>query len=209
MIYLVKDSTATGDDKYNEYIYSIVEGVGEFEKIGDTSFTINVATTTTAGIVKPDGETITVDNDGTIHAAPSVEFDEEDFNKEDDIVSLSPSQRIFYGTQAQWDALSTAVKKTYGQANITDDESAIGHIKSKTFSGTSDSNGFLLIDDDFYSNKVAVLGVHYPSGTPPYRIVPLVSTNGNKWFLNVGDLLTGESLANVTITNAVVYYVEL
>lgn len=28
---------------------------------------------------------------------------------------------IFTGTQAEWDALSTAVKKTYGQVNITDD----------------------------------------------------------------------------------------
>ena len=30
---------------------------------------IGIATTTTAGIVKPDGTTVTVDNDGTIHSA--------------------------------------------------------------------------------------------------------------------------------------------
>lgn len=167
MIYLVKDSTATGDDKYNEYIYSIVEGVGTFEKIGDTSFTINVATTTTAGIVKPDGETITVDNDGTIHAAPSVEFDEEDFNKEDDLVSLSPSQRIFYGTQAQWDALSTAIKKTYGQANITDDESGTPEYYSTEETKT---NKVWIDGNDIY-RKVVITGAAssdttFPTGLP-------------------------------------------
>ena len=118
-------------------------------------------------------------------------------------------KKTFTGTQAEWDALTTEEKLTYKQVNITDDESIIGRIKSKTFSGTSDNNGFLLIDDDFYANKVVVLGVSYPSGTPAYRSVPIVSTNGNKWFLCIGDLLTGESLANVTITNAIAYYVEL
>ena len=123
--------------------------------------------------------------------------------------TLAVSQRTFTGTQAEWDALTTDEKLTYKQVNITDDESSIGRKKSKTFSGTSDNNGFLLIDDDFDANKVVVLGVFYPSGTPPYRAIPIVSTNGNKWFLNVSDLLTGESLANITITNAIVYYVEL
>lgn len=122
---------------------------------------------------------------------------------------LSKKLNIFTGTQAEWDALTTTEKLTYQQVNITDDESIIGHIKSKTFSGTSDNNGFLLIDDDFDANKVVVLGVFYPSGTPPYRAVPIVSTNGNKWFLNVSDLLTGESLSNITITNATVYYMEI
>ena len=36
----------------------------------------------------------------------------------------SKEPRIFKGTQAQWDALSTAEKKTFGTAGITDDESA-------------------------------------------------------------------------------------
>lgn len=125
------------------------------------------------------------------------------------IPDTSKMINVFTGTQAEWDALTTTEKLTYQQVNITDDESIIGHIKSKTFSGTSDNNGFLLIDDDFDANKVVVLGVFYPSGTPPYRAVPIVSTNGNKWFLNVSDLLTGESLSNITITNATVYYMEI
>jgi hypothetical protein len=137
-------------------------------------------------------------------------FDDEDFSVDaQNEVSLIPARRVYHGTRAAWDLLSVAEKKTYGAAAFTDDEGVIGCIKSKTFSGTSDNNGFLLIDDDFYANKVVVLGVSYPSGTPPYRIIPIVSTNGNKWFLCVGDLLTGESLANITITNATVYYVEI
>ena len=39
------------------------------------------------------------------------------------MVSLAPAQRIFTGTQSEWDSLSTAIKKTYGIVNITDDES--------------------------------------------------------------------------------------
>ena len=51
-------------------------------------------------------------------------FNEADFSISDDnLVSLLPSQRIFTGTQAEWDALTTYKKKTYGQVNITDDES--------------------------------------------------------------------------------------
>ena len=167
---------------------------------------VPIATTGRAGKVKPDGTSITIDEYGTISGASTLTAGA-GINIVGDTISADTP--IFTGTQAEWDALSLSDKKMYGQVNITDDESGVGRIKSKTFSGTSDSNGFLLIDDDFYSNKVAVLGVHYPSGTPPYRIVPLVSTNGNKWFLNVGDLLTGESIGNVTITNATVYYVEL
>ena len=57
-------------------------------------------------------------------AASPLTFDEDDFSvSANNEVKLTPSQRIFYGTQAQWDALSTAVKKTYGQVNITDDGS--------------------------------------------------------------------------------------
>ena len=141
---------------------------------------------------------------------PTSTFNDEDFSVDaQNEVSLLPARRVYHATRAAWDLLSVAEKTQYGATAFTDDEGVIGRIKSKTFSGTSDNNGFLLINDDFYANKVVVLGVSYPSGTPPYRVVPIVSTNGNKWFLNVGDLLTGESLANITITNATVYYVEI
>lgn len=194
----------------DSHLYVIYTDDTETEvDLGVITANVPVAAVGTLGKVKPDGTTIEIDPDGTIHGASQFSFDSDDFDNESGAISLAVSQRVFTGTQAEWDVLSTAVKKTYGQVNITDDESVVGRIKSKTFSGTSDLNGFLPIDDDFYANKVVVLGVLYPPGTAPYRAVPIVSTNGNKWFLNVGDLLTGESVPNVTITNATVYYVEL
>ena len=84
--------------------------------------TVDVATTQRAGVVKPDGESITIDQDGTIHGASSNTFNSDDFEVVDKEVSLLPARRIFTGTQAEWDALTTAEKKTYGQVNITDDD---------------------------------------------------------------------------------------
>lgn len=91
-----------------------------------SNITVDVATTQTAGIVKPDGTTVTVDPDGTIHAAAGVGFDEEDFTVDDtlNMVSLLPKRRIFSGTTAEWEALTTAQKKFYGYAAFTDDEGA-------------------------------------------------------------------------------------
>lgn len=107
--------------------------------------TVDVATTQRAGVVKPDGTTVTIDADGTLHSASSVEFDEDDFVKDDttDIVSLSNKQKIFTGTKAQWNALPTAVKTLYGQANITDDYSGDG---SPDYSTTETNTGKKWID---------------------------------------------------------------
>jgi hypothetical protein len=75
-------------------------------------------------------EDITVDSEKTYYtiawvlvSANSQEFNTDDFEIENDVVSLDVSQRTFTGTQAEWDALTTAEKKTYGTVNITDDES--------------------------------------------------------------------------------------
>ena len=57
---------------------------------------------------------------------------QDDFDLTNKVLSLKSTQRIFTGTQAEWDALSTAIKKTYGQVNITDDESASESIKDIT-----------------------------------------------------------------------------
>lgn len=54
-------------------------------------------------------------------SANSQEFNTNDFDVMNDTVSLDVTQRTFTGTQAEWDALTTAEKKTYGTVNITDD----------------------------------------------------------------------------------------
>lgn len=55
-------------------------------------------------------------------SANSQEFNTNDFDVVNDVVSLNVSQRTFTGTQADWEALTTEEKKTYGTVNITDDE---------------------------------------------------------------------------------------
>lgn len=71
VIYLVKDSTVTGDDKYAEYIYTD----GAFAKIGETSLDLsnyvqfnNLASANNAGVVKIDGVTMEIDANGNISA---------------------------------------------------------------------------------------------------------------------------------------------
>lgn len=71
---------------------------------------LDIATASTNGLVHPDDDTIHVDNTGEISV-------DEDFKK------------IFIGTKAEWDALSTTEKLTYKQVNITDDESSTEGIK--------------------------------------------------------------------------------
>lgn len=75
-------------------------------------------------------EDTTVDSEKTYYtiaweivSANSQEFNTDDFEIENNVVSLDVTQRTFTGTQAEWDALTTAEKKTYGTVNITDDES--------------------------------------------------------------------------------------
>lgn len=122
------------------------------------NITVDVATTETAGVVKPDGDSITVDNDGTIHAAAALNYDSDDFSISHRVVSLNPSQRIFTGTQAEWDALTTAEKTTYGVVNITDDESSTPEYYST---------------DEVKTNKVWI------DGKPIYRVVRQIWKNGS------------------------------
>lgn len=63
-IYFLEKSTPGQANVYEEYMY--IENT--WELIGTTEVTISLATTATAGIVKPDGITISVAADGTITA---------------------------------------------------------------------------------------------------------------------------------------------
>lgn len=83
-IYLEKDSTATGDDKYKEWIYVYDDETSTYswELIGDTSldlseyakkediheYTLPNASTTELGGIKV-GENLTIDTDGTLNAS--------------------------------------------------------------------------------------------------------------------------------------------
>lgn len=70
-------------------------------------------------------------------SANSQEFNTDDFDVEDDVVSLDVTQRSFTGTQAEWDVLTTAEKKTYGTVNITDDSDSTPEYYSTTETKTN------------------------------------------------------------------------
>ena len=77
---------------------------------------VPVATTQTAGKVKPDGTTITVDSNGVISGANTLEGGNL-ISIDDDAINAD----IFVGTNAEWSALSSAEKAKYTLVNITDD----------------------------------------------------------------------------------------
>lgn len=109
-------------------------------------------------------EDTTVDSEKTYYtiaweivSANSQEFNTDDFEIENNVVSLDVTQRSFTGTQAEWDALTTAEKKTYGTVNITDDSDNTPEYYSTTETKT---------------NKVWI------DGKPIYRKVTGVLTKG-------------------------------
>lgn len=72
-------------------------------------------------------EDTTVDSEKTYYtiawelvSANSQEFNTDDFEIENDVVSLDVTQRTFAGTQAEWDALTTTEKAKYTLVNIID-----------------------------------------------------------------------------------------
>ena len=162
-----------------------------------------IATDNSAGIVQPDGTTVFVDENGVISAAAGVEFDERDFVEDSGTVALADSQRIFTGTQAEWDALSTAVKKTYGQANITDDNDgtpdyySISEVKTnkvwidgkpiyrKTITGTLGTTG----QDNLPLNIANVDNIVDVSGYLVWnnRHIFVGFYNGSDWFSVLAD----------------------
>lgn len=168
-----------------------------------SSAEIPLATTSTPGIVKPDGDTITVDNDGTIHAAPANTFNEKDFSvgAQHD-VSLLPVRRVYNGTRADWDLLSVAEKTQYGATAFTDDEATLQGtpelITSQVQPGPGYSSGKIVVQKlghlvqlDLRSvvttgfEKVIYTGLPKPSNDEPYFVV---QGDGNPHILGLGSL---------------------
>ena len=97
---------ATNNDYTHGYFYQCVSN-GETPAVYSWEYVqtsdIQIATVQKAGIVKPDDETIRVDANGTI----------------------SVIDRLFVGTQAEWDALTPIQQALYKPMHITDDEEVI------------------------------------------------------------------------------------
>lgn len=173
-----KQDELTFDSAPTQNSTNPVTSGGVYDALQNVS--VDIATTSDVGVVKPDGTTVTIDADGTLHSASSVEFDEDDFVKDDttDIVSLSNKQKIFTGTKAQWNALPTAVKTLYGQANITDDVSGDG---SPDYSTTETNTGKKWIDGKpIYRRVFQTTGVNneIKNVAPISNVSTIVSISG-------------------------------
>ena len=100
--------------------HKMVDSDAVAQALDDVS--VPVATEQSVGTVKPDGTTITIDNDGTIHGSSGIQPDEADFTFDQGLLSLNADRRYFTGTKAEWDALNSADKALYSVVNITDDD---------------------------------------------------------------------------------------
>ena len=115
-----KQDTLTFDNEPTLGSHNMVDSDAVAQALDDVS--VPIATEQDAGIVKPDGTTITIDNDGTIHGSSGIQPDEADFTFDQGLLSLNADRRYFTGTQAEWDELNSADKALYSVVNITDDD---------------------------------------------------------------------------------------
>lgn len=112
----------------------------EAAQIAQSVSQVDIATTTTAGIVKPDGTTITVDADGTIHGVASGDFvtrpELEEYAKEEDLANYLPLDGG--GTVKKASMLPLYVENTTASANaslIAFRTSGLGNIGSIGMNG--------------------------------------------------------------------------
>ena len=135
---------------------------------------VSIATTQNAGIVKPDGTTILIDPDGTIHGAQQLTFDEEDFELDDENeVHLTPAQRTFTGTVDDWEGLTDEEKERYVIVNLINDTTSsdgtlVGEIK--VWGGSTAPNERYHICDGTalsrteYAKLFSVIGINFGAG---------------------------------------------
>ena len=112
----LKQDTLTFDNTPTENSNNPVKSGGVYSALQNV--TIPIATTETAGKVKPDGTSITIDNDGTIHGANTLTAGD-GIDITNNVISTDTV--IFTGTTAQWGALTNEQKAKYDIVNLTDD----------------------------------------------------------------------------------------
>ena len=138
-------------------------------------------------------EDTTVDSEKTYYtiawelvSGNSQEFNTDDFEIENNVVSLDVTQRTFTGTTAEWDLVED--KSIYTIVNLTDDESAkplalyadmaVGTIVP--FGGSASVDGFLLCDGSEYNRTdypelFEVIGTSFgtPSANTKFKVPDL------------------------------------
>lgn len=110
-------------------------------------------------------------------------FNTDDFRVVANEVSLTPEQRVFTGTTAEWEALTAEEKALYGTVQLTDDE------------GTDQK--------DIYSTSEIKTNKVWIDGKPIYRRI-IVKSDANyvtnswttvsseSWLANVDNLVTSQ-----------------
>lgn len=140
---------------------------------------VGVATDENAGIVKPDGVTITVDENGVISGSSGIQPDESDFSFDEGLLSLVPERRTFTGTRAEWEALNSADKALYKRVALTDDDEAIA--QRDVYSTTETKTDKVWIDDKPIYRKV---------------VQKTVNLSGDSWTNTGIDITNVETLTN-------------
>ena len=149
---------------------------------------IPIATVGQLGKVKPDGTSITIDEYGTISGASTLTA-----GAGIDITNnvVSSKVPIFVGTQAEWDALTLPEKKTYGQVNITDDESGVSSPGQKYVSAS------VTVSETLWTSKIFTFNTDIPKGK--YLI-------GAKFAPSAGDKSVHCVISNLTSASFVAGY---
>lgn len=113
---------------------------------------VDIATVEKAGIVKPDGTTITVDTDGTIHGS-SQGVSQEDFNKVIDGTTTVGNADKLGGHNADYFATTEQVQQKANKSNVTDAtllannwvETEVPYTNTITVSGVTASNNVEIV----------------------------------------------------------------
>lgn len=155
------------------------------------------ATANSVGVVKPDGTTLTVDADGTMHGVNTLTFDDDDFDVDNNNVALSAAQRMFTGTTVEWDTLTAEEQAKYSVRCHPDIETGDvvdavedGNMKAVT------SNAVYDADEELYSKVV-------DNFIPTSPSAQVVIKN------NAGDLSTAKSYTVNTTGLLKVHFTKL
>lgn len=132
------------------------------------------ATNNSVGVVKPDGTTITIDANGVISGANTLDFDTDDFDvSAQNEVSLDSKRRCFVGTLDEWNALTPSEQAKYDFVATPQSTDDVTDAVTDDDMRPVTSNAVY----DFYSNKWE----HLDFGTDGTKdISSLVSVNDAK-----------------------------
>ena len=152
-IYLVKDTTATVDDKWKEWIYTSAEGpVTAWELIGDTSMNLNGYATTS--FVDTNYVAITANqtlssNVATMAAASA------DWNKVSDKLDSTAAANIYL---TQTDAASTYALKTDVPTTVAELTDSGNYYKTTETSGSTELTNAFAAKQDTLTFTYATIG---------------------------------------------------